>query len=95
MSDGYALDPAELTAAGGALRDVAGTLAGQAGMLAVSPDAGAGSDEVRKAFAALGGGVEGVAAALRDAAEALDVTVSTYVGTDAGVSEVFGGMVPR
>ena len=96
VSEGYALEPAELDAIVGQLENARTDLAEHPDAVAVSPDAGQSSDEVARAFgilaAALGAlseGIGGIAGNLAD-------NVATYRATEGAVAGAFDvpGLTP-
>jgi hypothetical protein len=95
MSDGYALDPAQLAAASAALGDVQDGLASQAAALELTPDAGASSTEVAGAFAALAGELTAVAQAVGAMATAVEQSRASYQSTDSRVGTGYEGMMGR
>ena len=94
MSEGYAYDAADMSAGSTELTAVSTRLDGQVDTLGVTPDAGASSDEVSKAFAGLATGLAGLAQGLTDLATGVTSSLSNYEAREDEVASHLGGMTP-
>ncbi len=86
------VDPAQLTAAADILESAAGSLTDSAPTLRRRPDAGASSDEVATALAALAEAVTGIAAVVGGSADGARTSAADNNATD---QAVHGSMTQR
>ncbi|RZS86938.1 hypothetical protein EV189_2356 [Motilibacter rhizosphaerae] len=91
MADGYNIDTTVVAGVAGDLSTTSGTLSGQVGALAVTPDAGSSSGEVAGAFAALSSALRGLAETVQGLSVGVSDAVSTYTGSDSGAARSFSG----
>ena len=94
MGNGYTLDPAVMTTVAADLADTSSTLAGQQASLTVTPDAGASSTEVAKAFEGLGSALAALARNVQDVSGGVTDAVAAYRASDDQVGHGFTSTGP-
>lgn len=92
---GYALDPGELSAASGTLKDLGNSPTQQSSTGRVTPDVGSSSGEVAKTFAQFADELQSVGQLLSSMGDQVRASLREYQTTDDGVAAGYRGMTPR